>query len=165
MRWWWCSDKNKTTKSSLPSYYLHISPLLRWEKWLQNKEKGGKNKKEAGEMGSHKRQMWSDGCCCSPGRCAALLELFAGMSYSFSPVFSLETGKSLTWKVANGFALAHTQVWKCQRYLAKGHRAGWLHFKCWNVNRAQGKSSLMNRLLCKHPVCAFLSNVLSVTRR
>lgn len=61
-------------------------------------------------MGSHKGQMQPDGCCCSPGRCAALLELFVSVSYSFSPVFSLETGNSLTWKVANSFALAHTQV-------------------------------------------------------
>lgn len=36
--------------------------LLRWEKVTV--------KKEAGEMGCQKRQMWSDHCC-SPGRCTA----------------------------------------------------------------------------------------------
>lgn len=49
-------------------------------------------------------------------------EMFASIYCRIFPlVFSLETEKAIQ-KVASSFALAHTQVWKWQRYLAKGHR-------------------------------------------
>lgn len=41
--------------------------------------------------------------------------------FFFPLAFSLETGNTIP-KAASSFALAHTQVGKCQRYLAKGHR-------------------------------------------
>lgn len=54
-------------------------------------------------MGSHKRQMRSDGCCCSPGRCAALLELFAGILQLLSGLFIRD------WKVIN----LESSQWLC----------------------------------------------------
>lgn len=74
----------------------------------KHSSKKGKIGGQGRETGSHKGQMWSDGCCSYRQMCSQTAQAECSTSHSF--VFSLETGNSLIWKAANSFALAHTQV-------------------------------------------------------